>query len=108
MNENHIENLTYLFGPQSNRKYIQPNADYVSRLAVLTVDIWSEWTTYLPLPVLFIKLSKLYEVHDTQGYEALTANILTHWGLVTYICISKLIIIGSDNGLLPGRHQVII
>ena len=34
--------------------------------------------------------------------------ISTHWGPVMYICVSKLIIIGSDNGLLPGRHQAII
>ena len=33
---------------------------------------------------------------------------LTHWGHVTHICISKQTIIGSDNGLLPGRHQTII
>ena len=33
---------------------------------------------------------------------------LTHWGRVTHICISKLINIGSDNGLSPGRHQAII
>ena len=33
---------------------------------------------------------------------------LTHWGRVTHICVSKLTIIGSDNGLLPGRHQSII
>ena len=33
---------------------------------------------------------------------------LTHWGRVTHICVSKLTIIGSDNGLLPGRHQAII
>ena len=32
---------------------------------------------------------------------------LTHWGRVTHICISKLTIIGSDNGLLPSRHQAI-
>ena len=25
-----------------------------------------------------------------------------------HICISKLTSIGSDNGLLPGRHQAII
>ena len=28
---------------------------------------------------------------------------LTHWGRVTHICVSKLTIIGSDNGLSPGR-----
>ena len=33
---------------------------------------------------------------------------LTHWGRVTHICISRLAIIGSDNGLSPGRHQAII
>ena len=33
---------------------------------------------------------------------------LTHWGWVTHICVSKLTIISSDNGLSPGRHQAII
>ena len=33
---------------------------------------------------------------------------LTHWGLVTHICISTSTIIGSDNGLLPGMCQAII
>ena len=30
------------------------------------------------------------------------------WGRVTHICVRKLIIIGSDNGLSPGQHQAII
>ena len=34
--------------------------------------------------------------------------MLTHWGRVTHICVSKLSIIGSDNGLSPGRRQAII
>ena len=33
---------------------------------------------------------------------------LTHWGAVTHICVSKLNIVGSDNGLSPGRRQAII
>ena len=33
---------------------------------------------------------------------------LTHWGRVTHICVVKLTIIGSDNGLSPGRRQAII
>ena len=33
---------------------------------------------------------------------------LTHWGRVTHVCVSKLTIIGSDNGLSPGRRQAII
>ena len=33
---------------------------------------------------------------------------LAHWGRVTHIsCVSKLIIIGLDNGLSPGRRQAI-
>ena len=33
---------------------------------------------------------------------------LTHWGWVMHIYVSKLIIIGLDNGLLPGQSQAII
>ena len=32
----------------------------------------------------------------------------THWGRVTHIRVSKLTVIGSDNGLSPGRRQAII
>ena len=32
---------------------------------------------------------------------------LTHWGRVTHICIGNITIIGSDNGLSPGRRQAI-
>ena len=34
--------------------------------------------------------------------------LLTHWGRVMHICISKLTIISSDNGLSPDRRQAII
>ena len=34
--------------------------------------------------------------------------VLTHWGRMTHICVSKLTMIGSDNGLSPGRRQAII
>ena len=34
--------------------------------------------------------------------------ILIHWGWVMHICISEPNIIGSDNGLSPGRRQAII
>ena len=33
---------------------------------------------------------------------------LTHWGWATHICVGKLTIIGSDNGLSPGRRQAVI
>ena len=34
--------------------------------------------------------------------------VLAHWGWVKHICVGKLTIIGSDNGLSPGRCQAII
>ena len=35
-------------------------------------------------------------------------TLLTHWGRVTHMCVSKLSIMGSDNGLSPDRRQAII
>ena len=37
-----------------------------------------------------------------------TKHVLSHWDWVTHICVSKLTIIGTDNGMSPGRHQAII
>ena len=34
--------------------------------------------------------------------------VLTHWGRVMHICVTKLTNIGSNNGLSPGRRQAII
>ena len=43
--------------------------------------------------------------HHAYNYHRLR---LTHWGRVTHICVGKLTIIGSDNGLSPQRRQAII
>ena len=43
-------------------------------------------------------------VDKTKLYTA----YLTHWGQVMHICVSELAIIGSENGLSPGRSQAII
>ena len=37
-----------------------------------------------------------------------SCSILTHWGRETHICVGKLTIIGSDNGLSSIRRQAII
>ena len=37
----------------------------------------------------------------------LTIALLIHWGRVTHICVGKLTIIDSDNGLSPGRRPAI-
>ena len=41
-------------------------------------------------------------------YASLGLTELTHWDWVMHVCISNLTIIGSDNGLSPGRRQAII
>ena len=38
----------------------------------------------------------------------LLGKLLTHRGRVMHICVNELTIIGSDNGLSPGRRQAII
>ena len=35
-------------------------------------------------------------------------KMLTHWGRVTHICVGSLTVMGSENGLLPGRRRAII
>ena len=40
--------------------------------------------------------------------HGLVASWIVHWDRVTHICVNEMIIIGSDNGLSPGRRQVII
>ena len=54
------------------------------------------------------------ETMDLKEMLSLQTNMIpclfaiTHWGRVTHICVNKLTIIGSDNGLSPGRRQAII
>ena len=49
---------------------------------------------------------KLQKVNQT--LRRIQSSLLTHWGQVTHICVSKLTIIGSDNGLAPDQRQAII
>ena len=51
-----------------------------------------------------VRLGHITEYFSRYGCE----SCLTHWGRVTHICVSKLTIIGSDNGLSPDRRQAII
>ena len=41
-------------------------------------------------------------------HSSLPHTFLIHWGRVTHICVGYLTIIGSDNGLSPGRRKAII
>ena len=62
---------------------------------------------------ILIQASKHKKIHtneNTWHFELVLIKwcLLTHWGQVTHICISKLTAIASDNGLSPGRRQAII
>ena len=50
----------------------------------------------------------LYAQESVKWNYSSNLKRLTHWGRVTHICVSKLTIIGSDNGLPPDRRQAII
>ena len=43
-----------------------------------------------------------------QKCKSIYLDLLNHWGRVMHVCFTKLSVIGSDNGLSPGRHQAII
>ena len=78
-----------------------------------TCEINSSVTNGFPSPragsselYCFVSLWKL--LNKLLNGRRFNHDILTHWGRVTHICVRKLTIIGSDNGLSPGRRQAII
>ena len=64
--------------------------------------VFSQWCCW----VLYFKSDSQSWIPVTTAY--VSSAPVTHWGRVTHICIGKLINIGSDNGLWPGRRQAII
>ena len=56
----------------------------------------------------FIHIGTSYPSLNTYMYMYSCIFLLTHWGHMTHIHVGKLTIIGSDNGLSPGRRQAII
>ena len=70
-------------------------SEHVSRNGLLqNSDQVINWINYVPFYRNILNVSK-------------SLNELTHWGRVTHICVGNLTIIGSDNGLSPGRRQAI-
>ena len=70
------------------------------------------WVAYIKMwPVqsfLYLKSKLWSEQKHHRWCYCYMRLLLTLWGRVTHICVSKLTIIGSDNGLSPGRRQAII
>ena len=66
--------------------------NYITDWSIEKYPRWNGWKSRVTSTLRFIKLN----------------TTLTHWGRTTHICVGNLAIIGSDNGLSPGRHQAII
>ena len=62
-------------------------------------EVWDSIDNFIPHYIVYII--------TYPGWD-LSSSKLTHWGRVTHICVSKLTIIDSDDGLSPGRRQAII
>ena len=56
------------------------------------------------LDVITCLKDKLYK----QKGLLIALDFLNHWGRVPHICVNKLTVIGSDNGLSPDQSQAII
>ena len=60
------------------------------------------------MKVIQISLSLVLSILTDSNSCHLALDQLNHRGRVMHICISRLTIIGPDNGLSPGRRQAII
>ena len=63
---------------------------------------------YHPITTIFYCFKLLMNETCTVRKNLLQLLCLTHRGRVTHIYVNKQTIIGSNNGLSPGRHQAII
>ena len=102
----------------------KPHGDKASQATILVLvikitglwemvfDILGRWRPELHHREKLFPLDVNCECHVVKFVLGLQQNLintpLIHWGRVTHICVSKLTIIGSDNGLSPGRRQAII
>ena len=99
--------LTYFFA----RSY--PNTLVLEHLIHITyLNIYGifELRDYKLGKIHYRKIVEYFETTMEILVEQLQTSIaiLTYWGRVTHICVSRQTIIGSDNGLPPGRRQAII
>ena len=72
------------------------------KFANFCLFLFHKWSQYVDKSVHFETCTYIFQ------YSWWFSSRLTHWGRATHICVGKLTIIGSDNGLSPGRRQAII
>ena len=68
---------------------------------------WNKWCSFHVTPMIISFRIFLWKAKLPCLLYAMLVP-LTHWGRAMRICVGNLTIIGSDNGLSPGRRQAII
>ena len=83
----------------------------VRSLKTKVINLWNGYSlTYIfTYQSLILNFNREHTSIEKQAWDISRHDcILTHWGRVRHICVSNVTIIGSDNGLSPGRRQAII
>ena len=101
--------LVVLFPPSARVSAVKTHDVAQSTLLWQHVNVFSHGSSDgEKKTILFQAAKEFLEDIIIQDISSISSYYLTHWGRVTYICVSKLTIIGSDNGLSPGWRQAII
>ena len=77
-------------------------SNYLNQCWLILLDPYEQTSGTFELPKLF------FEKSICKKWDISFSHRLTHWGRVTHIGGGEQTIIGSDNGLSPGRRQAII
>ena len=92
------------------KKILQPLRMVNKHMLKVINSVWPSFPCFTGSAMLLLsKIGlKIILLKLLPGPHLPRANKLTHWSRVMHISISKLTIIGSDNGLSPGRRQASI
>ena len=83
---------------------VDANGSFVSNNKIFTILFFNSCYNNWINEISFAASNETFK----QSLDCKPKKKLTHWGRVTHICVGKLTIIGSDNGLMPERRQAII
>ena len=87
-----------------NQDFWPPSLVILTHWCLNKITTILRWFFLVKMYYIFIQIS----TQSVSGSVLTVSQHLTHWGRVAHICVSNLTIIGSDNGLSPGRRQAII
>ena len=97
---------TLLFGNSVTLKHSRKPCHWLYDWIIGYITITQIWSNHkISIVLLCVYLSLFASQLCIKSDRHYTS---THWGRVTHICVGKLTIIGSDNGLSPVRRQAII